>query len=232
MRPVDKGSAPAQFKHYRDACAPLEQRLGRYCCFCERRIETHLAVEHLMPKSLHSNLTLTWDNFLVACGNCNSNKGDQAVTRPPYGNHTHLWPDEHNTLLAFVYIGRWVEVGLANTHPAFTLAAETVKLLGLDKYPEHLDRKRRPSPTDQRWKFRENVQGVAERARQNLRDTDTPAMRRQIIDTALGYGGFSIWFATFAGDADMQQRLIEAFPATAKNCFDGVRPIPRDPRLL
>ncbi|WP_338846611.1 HNH endonuclease [Massilia sp. W12] len=232
MRPVDKGPAPQQFTNYQDACAPLEQRLGRYCSFCERLLETHLAVEHVMPKSRHKDLALEWDNFLLACVNCNSSKGSKPVLRPPHAKHTHLWPDEHNTLLAFKYIGGWVEVGLARDHPAFSLAEETVQLLGLDKYEGNPDPNRQPTEADRRWSTREIVRSVAERSRQNLRNADSPFMRDQIIQTALARGGFSIWFATFADDADMQQRLLDAFPSSAKNCFDGVKLIPRDPLLL
>lgn len=232
MRPVDKGDEPFQLKHYQDACEPLENRLGRYCCFCERWLATHLAVEHVMPKSRHGSLTLVWQNLLPACVNCNSGKGDTPVTRPPNGTPTHLWPDEHNTLLAFSYVGRWVEVSLPTNHPAFALAQASVQLLGLDKYPEHPNAKRRPTPHDKRWKFREDIAGLAQRSYERLRRADSQEMREQIIETALTRGGFSIWFATFANDVDMQRRLIDAFPGTAIQCFDGVIPMQRDMQVL
>src|SRR2546425_11096780 len=51
MRPVDKGAAPAVYARYQDAGPDLRARLGDYCSYCERQIETHLAVEHVQPKS-------------------------------------------------------------------------------------------------------------------------------------------------------------------------------------
>ena len=51
MRPVDKGTAPTVYTKYQDAGPDLQSRLGDYCSYCERQIETHLAVEHIQPKS-------------------------------------------------------------------------------------------------------------------------------------------------------------------------------------
>ena len=42
MRPVDKGAAPAVYTHYKNARVDLIGRLGDYCSYCERQIETHL----------------------------------------------------------------------------------------------------------------------------------------------------------------------------------------------
>lgn len=73
MRPVDKGSVPTdnngqpkQYSEYQQARPDLIKRLGEYCSFCEGRIAANLAVEHILPKSLHPQLALCWDNFLMA----------------------------------------------------------------------------------------------------------------------------------------------------------------------
>lgn len=62
MRPVRRGSSPIanDFNRYEDAKTDLisriskghlkERHLGSYCSYCERRIETNLAVEHIEPK--------------------------------------------------------------------------------------------------------------------------------------------------------------------------------------
>ena len=75
MRPVDKGVAPARYVRYQDANSDLRGRIGDYCSYCERQIETHLAVEHVQPKVRRTTLRNSWSNFLLGCVNCNSSKG-------------------------------------------------------------------------------------------------------------------------------------------------------------
>lgn len=38
MRPVHRGDSPSVFTTYTQALGPLEQCLGPYCSYCERRI--------------------------------------------------------------------------------------------------------------------------------------------------------------------------------------------------
>jgi uncharacterized protein (TIGR02646 family) len=45
------------------------------CMYCEDSAGS--AVEHLWPKSKYPCLAFTWDNYLLICSICNSNKGDQ-----------------------------------------------------------------------------------------------------------------------------------------------------------
>lgn len=73
MRPVVRGASPqaGDFKNYRDAFAELAGRIGMFCSYCERRIATQLAVEHIQPKALYEHLQGRWDNFLLGCVNCN-----------------------------------------------------------------------------------------------------------------------------------------------------------------
>lgn len=63
MRPIDKGAAPAAYRDYRDARKDLEQRLGLYCSYCERRFRTGLAVEHKAAKGIHPDQALDWDTL-------------------------------------------------------------------------------------------------------------------------------------------------------------------------
>lgn len=85
MRPLDKGAVPRagdgaiRFGHYSDAHPHLVERLGDYCSYCERRLPASLAVEHVQPKSHVPELETSWDNFLLACTNCNSVKGSKPV---------------------------------------------------------------------------------------------------------------------------------------------------------
>ena len=93
MRPVDKGAAPALYARYQDAGVDLMGRLGDYCSYCERQIETHLAVEHIQPKFWHVSRKNSWSNLLLGCVHCNSSKGKKNV-----GLRNYFWPDRDNTL--------------------------------------------------------------------------------------------------------------------------------------
>src|SRR4051794_31942297 len=102
MRPVRRGPSPrhVDFDDYRDAYPELVARIGRYCSYCERPILTQLAVEHIQAKVLpqYQHLVGQWENFLLACVNCNSTKGRSAVALADV-----LLPDRDNTFLAFHY---------------------------------------------------------------------------------------------------------------------------------
>ena len=49
MRPVERGAALRVYTKYQDAGPDLQARLGDYCSYCERQIETNLAVEGNVP---------------------------------------------------------------------------------------------------------------------------------------------------------------------------------------
>jgi uncharacterized protein (TIGR02646 family) len=192
----------------------LQQRLGDYCSYCERQIETNLAVEHVNPKSRTPALVNDWQNFLLACTNCNSSKGNTAVALPDY-----FWPDLDNTLRAFEY----VRGGLVQPHsilPAnFTAKAQaTIRLLGLDKDPGNPGHQ--PTQADKRWLRRQEVWQQAELCKQRLRRNDTADMRELIVEIAQARGVFSIWWTVFAGDVDMRRRLRLAFAGTHYGSFD------------
>jgi len=220
MRPVERPSSPqTSFNAYRDAFPFLQSAWGSYCSYCERRLETHLAIEHIQPKDLNPLLSLKWENFLLACTNCNSCKSNFNVELNLY-----IWPDINNTLKAFSYQQGIVRPN-SGTHPAYKLANELLLLVGLDKIPGKSERE--PTNTDFRWKFRLETEEKAKDARQDLLRADSPELRKHIIREAVECGGFSIWFTVFQDDGDMCQRLIDAHPGTATNCFAIGRPIPR-----
>ncbi len=89
-----------EYDNHRDAFEELTARIGMFCSYCERRIPTFLAVEHIQPKGLlaYAHLRGTWDNFLLGCVNCNSTKGDQDVVPAEL-----LLPDRDNTAAAYEY---------------------------------------------------------------------------------------------------------------------------------
>lgn len=219
MRPIDRQAAPRTYARYEDALRDLADRIGDYCSYCERYIETHLAVEHIQPKSLKSSLRTAWTNFLLACVNCNSCKGKRHVVLDRY-----FWPDVDNTLRCFEYVkgGRVVVVPGLGTGE-MTRAQALIELVGLDRDPGHPDRKRRPTKADMRWKRRQEAWDKAEIDRAKLANPakDTPDLRQAIAEKAAERGMFSIWMTVFAADPDMRRRLFEAFKGTSRDCFDA-----------
>jgi uncharacterized protein (TIGR02646 family) len=218
MRPVERGAAPAAaIVDYRDAAHPLMTAVGEYCSYCERHIPTHLAVEHIQPKSLVPALLTSWINFLLACVNCNSSKGDTAIVLSDY-----LWPDTDNTLRAFEYkTGGLVELAAGLGAVVAAKAVATITLLGLDKYPGNPDSTRQPTSADLRWQHRRQLWDFAEKAKDRLLANDSTELREQIVDSAVLRGSFGIWFTVLGFDLDMRNRLILAFCGTASNCFNA-----------
>ncbi len=215
MRPVDRGLAPNVYARYQDAGPDLQARLGDYCSYCERQIETHLAIEHVQPKSRQASLRTQWRNFLLGCVHCNSSKGKKRVALKNY-----FWPDRDNTLRAFTYAPGGIVA------PAATLAAheraradDTLSLTGLDKVPGKPGRW--PTASDRRWLRRQEGWQLAVKCRERLSANMTPEVRELIVENALGRGLFSIWWTVFSGDVDMRRRLREAFAGTHAACFDG-----------
>ncbi|MCZ1266711.1 HNH endonuclease [Paenibacillus tundrae] len=48
------------------------------CVYCESKI-VHIDygdVEHILPKSIHRELTFSWNNLTIGCSKCNTNKSD------------------------------------------------------------------------------------------------------------------------------------------------------------
>ena len=101
MRPIERGGCPVDnnqqkivFSHYSDARGELIKRMGQYFSYCEMKLDASLAVEHVQPKKargsnvVNQTLLLDWENFLLACTNCNSTKGNKPVVLTDY-----VWPD-------------------------------------------------------------------------------------------------------------------------------------------
>ena len=173
MRPVERGPSPQTFNDYAKAKPFLVARLGDYCSYCERPIKTNLAVEHVLPKSLHPDLELTWSNFLLGCVNCNSTKGNKPVDRTKL-----LLPDQDNTFLAFSYdaLGRV----LARTDLSDELgeiARASLKLTGLDKFPNEFDEDEQFEAALERWQQRSQAWAVASEVRLTWETIQTDQVR-------------------------------------------------------
>lgn len=221
MRPVTR-QVPLQqvFREHREAFPFLVAHWGAYCNYCERRLETHLAIEHIQPQDSNPLLALKWENFLLACTNCNSCKSNK-----PINQNNYLWPDRNNTLRAYFYKSGVINNALKADHPAHKLADDLMHLVGLDKIPGNKGRE--PTDADFRWRFRQETEDKANDAKNDLLSSDSPLLRKYIVKEAVECGGFSIWFAAFSEDADMCERLIAAYPGTARDCFASGRAIPR-----
>lgn len=220
MRPVLRGASPqtADFDEYHDAFAELSSRIGMFCSYCERRIPTNLAVEHIQPKKLpaYEHLKGRWENFLLGCVNCNSTKGKKDVIL-----NKVLLPDRDDTAAAYAYtMDGKVTVRTGLTQSQQEMAIRTLELTGLDKpISEVIDSNGRLVAID-RVAQRMEIWLTARYSKDDLRSNPTVAFRRQIVKTAIASGCFSIWMTVFEDDIDVRKLLIQGFAGTASDCFD------------
>ncbi|QGL63887.1 HNH endonuclease [Stenotrophomonas maltophilia] len=216
MRPVSRGAPPAKYTKYQDAIKDLEQRLGRYCSYCERHFPAALAVEHISPKSKDKARKTDWTNFLIGCPNCNSSKGSK-----PTNDIDFLWPDKDNTLKAIVYGAGGLVTPSASCGKVIAKKAEKlIRLVGLDRHPGQT-RTRRPARRDRRYLDREETWKLAQLTLERLNRKDSLDLRDTIVELAQSKGFFSIWITIFQGDQDMIRRLVEAHEGTANDCFEA-----------
>ena len=104
------------------------------------------------------------------------------------------------------------------------LKSSTQLLTGLDKkITVALDENGRQVAID-RVSQRMEAWAVAEEAWADvIANPGNEAVRRMAVRTARGYGFFSIWMTVFQDDADMRNRLIDAFEGTRDSgCFDAL----------
>lgn len=225
MRPIRRNVSPktTDYRNYRDALPDLVARLGSYCSFCERRVVTQLAVEHVQPKGLpqYAHLIGRWDNFLLACVNCNSTKKDKNVVFSQV-----LLPDRDNTFAAFEYQDNGTVT--ASTHAMATGNGDTanglLSLTGLDKAALNNPDENGKQVALDRVRQRMEAWLYAQEALTNIQSQpDNNALRDVVVTLAKASGFFSIWMTVFNDDVDMRLRLINAFPGTAaSDCFDLV----------
>jgi len=231
MRPIRRGGSPLEkdFKEYKDAKADLVSRLGRYCSYCERRIATMLAVEHIQPKGLpaYAHLIGRWENFLLGCVNCNATKKDKDVQL-----NEILLPDRDNTFAAFVYSADGkVTPASGLTDRLRRMAEVTLTLTGLDKKISVVQDENGKQIALDRVSQRMQTWAIAEEARNDiLADPRNSRVRRLVVTLALAEGFFSIWMKVFEADVDMRNRLIDAFDGTRESgCFDPATGSPISP---
>lgn len=237
MRPIIKTvkwrspGVPLEYKPWGDAKPVLAAEIGKYCSYCERYNSlSALEVEHLHAKDIedaagvkvYNHLKYRWDNFLLACKNCNTTKSKKDIaTLSPYLPH-------ENNLLEYIEIdvGGTIKIKAGIAGIELRRTQSFIDLVGLDRHPGHPDY----SNKDDRWDTRLKVYEVALKqfnkytAVPQATDIDT------IIDLASFTGFFSVWYYTFIGEDDVIEALLRCFTGTAIAFFDAAnnyRTLPR-----
>ncbi|PZV15058.1 MAG: HNH endonuclease [Pseudanabaena sp.] len=240
-QPLDLSGKPKGFKDYHNARGDLIDRIGEYCSYCETRLGSSLDIEHILPQALFPDEEQNWENFCLACTNCNSIK-KWAMEKRWNDSWSHLhqvsakiaarseffWIDRDNTFSCLEYTkGGFIQVNTSLSTEEKQIAQSTIKMVGLDRTPNP-----DPQVKDRRWNNRRQAWDKAERSLENLSKCNTDesreAMRDQIISHAVDKGFWSVWMTVFKDDPDMLQRFIDAFAGTCLDCFDiSGNPIPR-----
>lgn len=221
MRPVIKGSHPLDdqgaqilFTEYTQARRYLIDRIGEYCSYCERKVVASLAVEHVQPKSLMPALALVWDNFLLACTNCNSTKGNKPVVLSDY-----FWPDKCNTFTLYDYD----QSGMVNIAAAITDSAIRDKiqamldLVGLQSVSPSTGTKDWEKASDRRFQHRIEawIEATDYKGRYDMASTSVKSqLVTPFVTIAKHNGLWSIWMKIFEAYPEVTDALIEAFPGT------------------
>jgi len=247
MRPLDKGICPVDPKtgmekvvaEYGNWRMDLIERIGAYCAYCNMPINHTINVEHFVPKSPMPGHPvgdrLAWENMLLACVACNApdTKGNN-----PYNPNDYYTPIHHNTFLIFL-----VEIhpsepdaAIVVPHPNLnaTQAVKAKRTIDLFNW-QSIDR--RPKIVDLRWKKRrEAIEAVnAAVGLYNAAKINHAMVAAEMVAIyAKSVGFFMLWFAAFAGEPTVMEKLLDnnIIPGTAQKCFDrnnGFCLIPRNP---
>ncbi len=231
MRPVHKGSTPKDdsenniiFTEYSRSRRYLIDRIGEFCSYCERKIEANLAVEHVRPKDSNPDLRLVWENFLLACTNCNSTKGSKPVILNKF-----VWPDNDNTYQYFSYD----ESGIVNIALSVRdnnlkeKIQDTLDLVGLQKRPPRIGSADWERASDRRYEHRIQAWSEANHYAiqyQNV-SNEIKEVMLPLITTIVSHQGFwSIWMKVFVAFPEVQIELINNFPGTNKDYFPNLFP--------
>lgn len=232
MRPVNRGACPSdrsgefiRFVDYAHARPFLIDRLGDYCSFCEMPLGASLAVEHIRHKDNNPALECEWTNFLLACVNCNSTKGVKVNAQADVD--ARAWPHLHRTFEVLVYSAGGVVAPATIEDRVFSAKVEAmVDMVGLTRRPgAGLSKEQILRDSDRRYKKRREAWDEAVAAHDDLREADTPQIRRQILATARAKGFWSVWMTVFAADRVMIDALCKD-PQYRGTSTERVFPLP------
>jgi len=224
MRPIvktDKRDAqgnPLEFNPYGTAKEELVKEMGSYCAFCEKyNSRSALHVEHINGMEckdangvqIYKHLENRWDNFLLACVNCNSIKGakDVAIVEP-------FLPHQHN-LLHYIEVieGGIIKAKEGIEEPERKRAVAFIDLVGLDRYPGQP----RYSDRDDRWDNRLKVYDLASRYFDKYDSQNPTTDVETIVDVAGLSGFFSVWYYRFKGHDEVIRALINGIRVNGKH---------------
>lgn len=217
--PTDTEGNSIIFSLYQDAKSFLINQLGNYCSFCEKHnTRSALHVEHIYPKSKYPHLENDWDNFLLACVNCNSVKNKKII------DISNIYLPHRDNLLCYIEIltGGLLQIKNGISTIEKEKIASFIQLVGLDRIPNH----KNYSVADDRWENRYETYNKAERQLMKYEKGETDL--ENIIALAKSHGFFAVWFSIFQAHPEVKKALINAFVGTAKDAFDqNFNPIPR-----
>jgi 5-methylcytosine-specific restriction endonuclease McrA len=91
---------------YPEARRDLITNLDEVCSYCGMPVRDDAHVEHTLPKSYFPAQVLLWNNFLLACRDCNSKKSNTPSGAVNDSQADYAWP--HSTLQAIMITYRLV----------------------------------------------------------------------------------------------------------------------------
>ncbi len=228
MRPLDKDIEPnktdklsVSVKEYQNYRRYLIDSIGEYCSYCESKINSNLAVEHIRPKTHNPDLELKWDNLLLACVNCNSTKGHQNINVSDY-----ILPNKDNSFNTFKYDNSGkVKVNSSISSSDLIKAKNTINLLGLDKIEPKKDTSKWEIASDRRFTHRLEAYRTANEysSKYGSSSIDLKEIYKDCIITIVkGQGFWSIWMNAFNAFPEIQKELVNVFPGTRKTYFEDL----------
>lgn len=210
MRPIVKTGTngnPKEYNPWGSAKEDLINEIGDYCSYCEKKVNcSSIHIEHVRGKKVKDNagvliydhLKFRWDNFLLACCNCNSVKDNKDIVL------TNPFLPHENNLLHFIEISQGGLIKIKNGVAGNNLLRTTsfIDLVGLDRKPGDPNY----SDKDDRWDYRLKAMDVAER--QFQRYTSKQVDIETIVSLAEALGFFSVWYYQFYGHDEVINALI------------------------
>lgn len=222
MRPVIKSKRDEEFAPYQTAKRELVNELGGYCSYCERRIPVSLAVEHVQPKSLVPSQETKWDNFLLACANCNSCKNNNDVNVSNLADY--MWPDHDDTFHAIQYDAVSAMPSASDSLDGNDQGRvnKLLHLVGLDKLEPEEGTDEYKKASDTRVADRLTAMQHAKELRATYERL--PQIGKQellpILKMLVYHAGFwSIWMHEFECIPEVKTVILECIPGTNKIFF-------------
>jgi hypothetical protein len=222
MRPVvrsdkrDASGNPLEYKPWGEAKEELVSEMGMFCSYCEKQVnKSDLHVEHILGQCVkdgagslvYDGLKYHWDNFLLACCNCNRIKGVKDV------KSTNPFLPHQNNLVHFIEVDHaLINIKSEVTGANLDRARAFIDLVGLDRVPGV------PGYTvgDDRWANRMETAELAERQYTKYTASPRETDAENIISLAASRGFFSVWYYCFYEQKEVIDALINGLAVYGK----------------